>query len=135
MRVRACWVVAVLMLTTQCASIPKPVPSPTRPVNACYISCASGYVFRQQHICRGDRRRFLDVRLIGEHVRRGVDGTVITAVWTACTGQLKPDGSCYEETDFDKRDIIFMRCDEFRRQHCQRMDVDCGHHPGEPDPH
>lgn len=108
-------------------------PTRTRPVSACYISCPSGYAFRKQHKCRGDRRWFLDVPLIGQHTTRGADGGILTDVWTGCTGAWKPNGECSEESDFAKEDVVLMRCDDYIRQYIKSGEIEYGHDPGEQD--
>lgn len=105
-----------------CASVPQPVPTKERPCMWCALSCPGGWMNKNAKVCRGSMW-FRDITVSGEYTRRGVDGTVLTDVWTSDKG------------DFDKRDVVRMTCSSYIRQRVQSRDAsERGQHPGEVEP-
>jgi hypothetical protein len=119
-------VIAVLALICfGCVSTPLPTPTSQRPIAACSITCASGYSLRRQHLCRGGTRWFEDIRIIGEYVKRAIDGSIATAVWIARDSQGL-------EQNYDKQDVEIGSCDSVIRRIVQGRDSsERGQHPGE----
>jgi hypothetical protein len=107
---RAVLAALVAAFSFQCASRPRPSPTPRNPIAACVVSCPDGFSFRRQHLCRAGRRHFEEGRAIGENVTRGADGGILSAFWIFCIGQWKPDGTCTETADYPKEDVELQSC-------------------------
>jgi hypothetical protein len=89
------------------------------------VSCPGGYSIRIQHLCRGGARWFEDIRIIGEYVKRAIDGTIATAVWIARDSQGL-------EGNYDKQDVEIGSCSQvIDRIIAGRSVEQRGVHPGE----
>jgi hypothetical protein len=82
------------------ASCSTSIPHPTikNPLAGCHITCPQGFSFRRQHLCRGDKRYFQDVRIKEEYTQRGADGELLKDLWVTDVGDVPKEdvvlGSC-----------------------------------------
>lgn len=107
------------VLLAACASA-TPVPTRAHPVPGCVVSCPDGYAFAGSDTCRGGRRWFTDVMVVGRYTNRGVDGSRITDVYTTLEG------------DFPVSQTKLCSCHSLIRSFLDARDASkVGVHPGE----
>jgi len=71
-----------LAFLVSCGTVLPPHPTPEHPSLMCLITCPNGVMFAQQHICKGGTRWFEDLVVTGEQTSRGVDGGILSDMWT-----------------------------------------------------
>lgn len=119
---RVALVAGVALFSCKTAEI---TPTPSKPINACHISCPDGFFISRQLKCRSDKRWFEDVLLIGRSTTRNVDGTVGTDVWIARYGR---EGT----QDFPVVEVKIGTCSSvIRAIRDARPAEERGHHPGD----